>query len=569
MTMQSRQFRPQASEDARLIIETMYQVAADPAGWEQLIDVLGDGGLGRDPDPDLVRGLALSEDIARLVQGADDEAAKARSGRPDLGWLLLNGRGRLTACNEAAQTVFEAGLGRLAVGREIEFENGDNQEALRTALDRARGRRQGQVILKLERGSEEGPNFAYVIPAPSLPAMAGVGLEFAAEDESYAVVFPAPAEAGALWTSLRESFGLTAAEVRLARKLRDGRTLHEAAEELSVSINTVRNQLRAVFDKMGLKRQSDLIRALSELSSLASLIDSHDPVREHQEALLQAPPVRHIVLKDGRRLAYREYGDPAGRPVLAFHEGLGSSLLPPNTEAAARRLGLRMICADRPGFGQSDIRPDYSFDGVAKDMVELCDRLGLQEVRIGGVLSGALAAIQTAIALGPRAVKVAVYSGRSPRPPEERPGNPLVQFRRRIEDNPWVLETFFAVLRLRISPALLERVLRRQSSTGDLAYLDAHPEAAVYVAAYVAEALARTSRGPADEVRAFRRARNMDLSGLSAPLVIWHGEQDRLAPLTPMLAFAGERAAEVHVVPGIGHFLALKHWDDILKEAAA
>lgn len=552
---------PPTADHAQLVIETMYQVAADPEGWEQLIEVLGEGGLGREPDADFVRGLAISEDIARLTRDADELPA---GGRPDLGWMLLTARGKVSAHNPAARMVMEDGLGVLEIGREIGFDNPDNQEALAEALARTRKARQGQVILKLERGDEAGPSFAYVIPARTLPAVVGVGLVIPEEDETYAVVFPAAAETGVLWTSIRESFGLTAAEARLARKLRDGRTLQEAAEVLSVSVNTVRNQLRAVFDKMGLKRQSDLIRALTELSSLASTIDMQTPIRQPVE---EAPPVRAITLSDGRKLAYREYGDPRGKALLSFHEGLGSSLLPPDTDALARRLGLRIVCADRPGFGQSDIRGDYSFDGVAQDMVELCDQLGLDEVRVAGVLSGALCAIATGIRLGPRAVKVMVCSGRSPRPPEG--GNPLVQFRRRMEDNPWVLETLFSILRLRISPAMLERILRRQGSPGDLAYLDAHPEAATYVAAYVAEALARTGRGPADEVRAFRRARNMDLAGLRAPLIVWHGEQDRLAPAASMLVFAGDRASEVRVTPEIGHFLALKHWEEILTGAAA
>lgn len=555
---------PPTPDHARLVIETMYQVAADPEGWEQLIEVLGEGGLGREPDAAFVRGLAISEDIARLARDADEAPT---GGRPDLGWLLLNARGKVSAHNPAARMAMEEGLGSLEIGREVGFDNPDNQEALAEALTRARGRRQGQVILKLERGDEAGPSFAYVIPARTLPAVVGVGLAIPEEEATFAVVFPAAAETGALWTSIRESFGLTAAEARLARKLRDGRSLQEAAEEMSVSVNTVRNQLRAVFDKMGLKRQSDLIRALTELSSLASMIDMQAPIRQPDEQILQAPPVRAITLPDGRRLAYREYGDPRGKALLCFHEGLGSSLLPPETQALAWRLRLRIVCADRPGFGQSDVRGDYSFDGVAQDMVELCDQLRIAQVRVAGVLSGALCAIATAIQLGPRAVKVIVLSGRSPRPPES--GNPLVQFRRRIEDNPWVLETFFSILRLRMSPAMLQRVLRRQSSPGDQAYLDAHPGAATYVAAYVAEALARTGRGPADEVRAFRRGRNMDLVGLKAPLIVWHGEEDRLAPAASMLAFVGDRASQVHLMSGIGHFLALQYWEEILKEAAA
>lgn len=559
---------PSPPDDARLIIETMYQVAADPEGWERLIDVLDEDGLSHEPGAEIMRGLALSEDIARLASRPDEGPPTV--GRSDVGWLLLNARGKVAAHNAAARTALGAAAARLDVGQEVTFANPDNGEALSRALARARGRHRGQVILKLERGTDDGPSFAYVVPARALPGLADLPA-LASDEESYALVFPAAAEAGRLWSSLSESFGLTPAEVRLARKLRDGRSLQDAADELSVSVNTVRNQLRAIFDKMGLKRQSDLIRALTELSSLAGLIEAGDPIREQEEAILQAPPVLAIILGDGRRLAYREYGDPGGRAVLSFHEGLGSSLLPPGTDAAARRLGLRMVCAERPGFGQSDPRPDYSFDGVARDMVELCDQLGLERLQIGAVLSGAPSAIQTAIALGDRAERLHIYSGRPPRGQTDRTRNPLTLMRSRIEANPWMMETFFAVLRLRLSASMLTRVMQRSSaqSPGDLAYLAAHPEVATYVAAYMSEALARSSRGPSDELRAFRRGRNMSIGGLKAPLIVWHGEQDRLAPLGQLLDFLGDRADEVHVTPGIGHFLALKHWDDILREAAA
>ena len=33
---------------------------------------------------------------------------------------------------------------------------------------------------------------------------------------------------------------------------------------------------------------------------------------------------RSVALPDGRELAYEEYGDPAGEPVLSFHGGLCS-----------------------------------------------------------------------------------------------------------------------------------------------------------------------------------------------------------------------------------------------------
>lgn len=554
-------------DHARLVIETMYQVAANPEAWERLIDVLDEDGLGREPGPDLLRGLALSEEIARLASRPDEGPPPA--GRVDMGWLLLTPRGRVLAHNAAATAALGAAVGGLEIGQPVAFANPDNAEALAAAMTRARGQR-GQVIVKLERSQEDGPSFAYVAPARALPGLADLPA-LKQEGEAYALVFPAASEAGRLWASLSDSFGLTPAEVRLARKLRDGRSLQEASDELSVSVNTVRNQLRAIFDKMGLNRQSDLIRALTELSALAGLIDAGDPIRAQEEAIAQAPPVLAVTLSDGRRLAYREYGDLAGRAVLTFHEGMGSSLLPPGTDAAARRLGLRIVCVERPGFGRSDPRPDYSFDGVARDMVELCDQIGLARLQIAAVLSGAPSALQTAIVLGERVERVHLYSGRPPRLHVDRVRNPLTLIRSRIEANPWMVETFLAVLRLRLSPAMLLRVMQTSSgqAPGDAAYVTAHPEIANYVAAYMGEALAHSSRGPADELRAFRRGRNMSIDGLKARLTVWHGEQDRLAPLQPLLDFLGDRVAEVHVMPGVGHYLALKHWDDILREFAA
>ena len=62
---------------------------------------------------------------------------------------------------------------------------------------------------------------------------------------------------------------------------------------------------------------------------------------------------RVMVTRDGRHLSFAEAGDPAGFPVLCFF-GVGSSrYLVLLFDDAARRLGLRVIACDRPGFGRS------------------------------------------------------------------------------------------------------------------------------------------------------------------------------------------------------------------------
>ncbi len=67
---------------------------------------------------------------------------------------------------------------------------------------------------------------------------------------------------------LMELYGLTAAEARLTKELVQGRTVDEYAHTFSVSVATVRTQLRHVLAKTGYERQQDLVRHLAALQVL-------------------------------------------------------------------------------------------------------------------------------------------------------------------------------------------------------------------------------------------------------------------------------------------------------------
>ena len=550
-----------AASDAALVMEAMYQVAADPARWAQVIEALGDRTPDEGPSDATRRSLAHTEEIARIVgQSAASEGATADT---RIGWIALSARGKVLAANRAAHAVMTQGLGELRIGFEPRFDNPDNEDALIAAIRRQHLRGERQTILRLDRANDEGPCFAYVVPGRSLPSAASGGAKTTPPD--HGVIFPPPGEAGQLWATVRDGFGLTPAEIRLAQHLRDGQTLADTALALGVSVNTVRNQLRAVFAKMGLKRQSDLIRALSDLAQMAASVESPDPM-DPAGAIV---PIQSVILPDGRRLAYRDYGDPQGRAILLFHEGLGSSLLPEGAQSLATALSLRVISAERPGFGQSDPREDYSFDGVADDMIDLCGRLGLRDIRIAAILSGTPSAIHTAMRLGETCHGVWLCSGRPPRTTAAA-GNLLRQFRSRLERNTWVVDTFYAILRLRLSPAMLEKMIRSGAnlSPPDRAFLDRTPEAISYVSAYVTECLARTSRGPTDEIKAFRRAGNQTVTDVSCPITVWHGEHDQLAPLSELLDYLGSKPVDVTVFSGAGHLLAFEKWSDLLHAIA-
>jgi DNA-binding CsgD family transcriptional regulator len=63
---------------------------------------------------------------------------------------------------------------------------------------------------------------------------------------------------------LEPGFGLTPAEQRLAWGLAQGGSLKTIAAAQNVSINTLRNQLQAIYDKTGVNRQAALVSLLLE-----------------------------------------------------------------------------------------------------------------------------------------------------------------------------------------------------------------------------------------------------------------------------------------------------------------
>jgi DNA-binding CsgD family transcriptional regulator len=65
--------------------------------------------------------------------------------------------------------------------------------------------------------------------------------------------------------SLRVSFGLTAAEARLAARIASGDSLENIAEELGVTKETSRNQLKSIFQKIGVHRQAELVAIFARL----------------------------------------------------------------------------------------------------------------------------------------------------------------------------------------------------------------------------------------------------------------------------------------------------------------
>ncbi|KAF2022008.1 alpha/beta-hydrolase [Aaosphaeria arxii CBS 175.79] len=106
-----------------------------------------------------------------------------------------------------------------------------------------------------------------------------------------------------------------------------------------------------------------------------------------------------LTLPDGRKLAYAEYGSPAGAAIIYHHGFPGSRIEASSLHHAASKVGARIIAIDRPSFGWSSPHPDRTLLSHAKDTGVLADHLKLTRYGVLGVSGGGPYALACARAL--------------------------------------------------------------------------------------------------------------------------------------------------------------------------
>jgi DNA-binding CsgD family transcriptional regulator/PAS domain-containing protein len=208
--------------------------------------------------PHLIRAFELSSKIAPLRK-LEGELTALIDLSPH-GLFVLDQTGRLRHLNRVAERLLaeEGGL-RLFGGR---LSASDPVTARRLlALIEAAGstdvelRRAGAMALPT--ASRRLPLSISVTPFPSevgLHPRGGRGVVVCVTDLEAGVQLP---EQG-----MKDLFGMTAAEARLAIAILEGCSLREAGDRFAVSQNTLHVQLASIFQKTGVNRQSELVRLL-------------------------------------------------------------------------------------------------------------------------------------------------------------------------------------------------------------------------------------------------------------------------------------------------------------------
>ena len=278
-------------------------------------------------------------------------------------------------------------------------------------------------------------------------------------------------------------------------------------------------------------------------------------------------------LEGGGHLAFTEYGDASGVPVLFCHGWPSSRTMAELMHEAATDLHMRIISPDRPGIYQSSYQPGRKLADWPGVVRQLMDHLRISAFRIMGISGGAPYAYVTAAALPERVQAVAVVSGAPPIVEPEKHARLLPLYRRMLwlhRNIPSVLRIIFHVARpiATVAPAFRFRHLLLQL----LPPLDAAAlrDSAAFDACF--ESARRGWRGPAEgmisDAEIYATPWGFRLEDVSRPVRLWHGMQDRSFSFSTAEQVAARFPnCKLHLIENAGHYsLPIRHIRRILGD---
>jgi pimeloyl-ACP methyl ester carboxylesterase len=274
-------------------------------------------------------------------------------------------------------------------------------------------------------------------------------------------------------------------------------------------------------------------------------------------------------------LGFAEYGAPRGKPVFYFHGWPGSRLEAALLDDAARDLGVRIIAADRPGYGLSTFLAGRKLVTWPRDMQLLANSLKIDRFSVLGVSGGGPYALACAALLPERVERAAVVCGVGPLTHAD---STIGMQRARqfacalLRQSPAISRPLsYTMLRgLRTGPAKLIEAMARLLPEPDRITLSS-PDTRAALTATFTEALIQGVRGAAHDLRVYFAPWGFEASGIGIGVRFWHGEFDDIVPphMSRRLA-ALVPGAQIELFPREGHYsLPIARRAEILQSLVA
>jgi pimeloyl-ACP methyl ester carboxylesterase len=276
-----------------------------------------------------------------------------------------------------------------------------------------------------------------------------------------------------------------------------------------------------------------------------------------------------LELSDGRSVAWCEWGDPLGSPVVLLHGTPGSRLFSPDPRERSDE-GVRLITFDRPGYGAAGSVAVASLSVVAETIASIADDLGHEEVGVVGFSGGGPYAFACGALIPERVSRIAVVSSWGPLDEVEAAYDSLSAAERDLvatlradpaaatkllwEHGQWFAETPLRMLdtehEVADEPILADPAIRSNLEAANLE--GARQQQAGLVADWVADARPWGF--------GFR------LAEIRVPVDLWVGARDPgRAPLDAREIQRHIPECDLHTEAEAGHWLVVSHWPDILR----
>jgi pimeloyl-ACP methyl ester carboxylesterase len=272
-------------------------------------------------------------------------------------------------------------------------------------------------------------------------------------------------------------------------------------------------------------------------------------------------------------VAFQEYGDPGGLPVVFCHGWPSSCTMAELTDIAARDVGVRIISPDRPGISGSALQRDRKLLDWPPVLQGLVDHLDLTDFRMLAISGGAPYAFAGAWAMPQRVKAIAVVSGAPPIVELENHQGLLPLYRWMLaihRHRPALLKAGFQMARPLASMRSSIRVARKLLRFLQPCDAESLRDAAAFNACF--ESQRRAWRGSAEGVmvdaQIYAEPWGFPLEEVKVPVRLWHGKKDRTFSIAIGEAVA-RRLSNCHprFVENAGHYsLPIRNMREILQD---
>ena len=279
---------------------------------------------------------------------------------------------------------------------------------------------------------------------------------------------------------------------------------------------------------------------------------------------------------DGRQLAVKSLGDPVGRPVFLLHGTPGTLDGPLPRGIFLYRLGIRLISYTRPGYPGSDRDKGRTVADAAADVEAIADKLELGPFSVIGRSGGAPHALACAAAesLRDRLICTAALSSLAPYDAEGLDwfvgmADSNIEAYRNVTDfhkysnSEHILQPLIAMFnehakQVRTNSQGLLNTLWPELGESDRQIIGDVALRRIIARAH-AKAVSDSIDGWLDDVMALGSPWGFELSNVTAPVLLWHGADDKQSPASHSKWLAKEiPTAILDLDPGVAHFGAVE-----------